>query len=81
MPDQLYLYRYVCQRWWGATSNIQLAQLAESSDPASHLLQHAETITGSKTCHVDLLQKFEISMRVTKTYAAMATLPVSVPEQ
>lgn len=79
MPE-LYLYRYICQRWWGPVSDIQLAQVPDSPEPLRILLRHAEAITGSKTCSIDLLQKFQLSMSVSETYGAMATLPVTAVE-
>jgi hypothetical protein len=76
MPE-LYLYRYICRRWWGPTSDLQLAHLAGGGDPLAVLTKHAETVSGSKTCSVELLQKFQLSMKVVETYGSMATLPIA----
>jgi hypothetical protein len=78
---EVYLYRYICRRWWGPTSDLQMARVPEGADLLSALQVHAEAVCGSKTCNVDILQKFRLSMEVAETYDAMATLPVTQIEE
>lgn len=79
MPE-LYLYRFNCRRWWGTVSDLQLVHLTGDAELLPTLLTHAQAVSGSQTCNVELLQKFELSMKVVETYGSMATLPVTAVE-
>ena len=79
MPE-LYLYRFNCRRWWGTVSDLQLVHLTGDAELLPTLMTHAQAVSGSQTCNVELLQKFELSMKVVETYGSMATLPVTAVE-
>jgi len=40
----------------------------------------AETLTGSQTCEVSLLQKFQMSVQLSEPYAALVQFPLSTTE-
>lgn len=73
----IYLYRYLCRRWWGQVSDLQLVHVPETAEPLLALQQHAMEKSGSQTCSVELLQKFQFSLKVVETYDNLATLPVA----
>lgn len=73
----IYLYRYLCRRWWGPVSDLQLVHVPETTELLPTLQQHAMAMSGSQTCNVELLQKFQLSLKVVETYGNLATLPVS----
>lgn len=75
--SELYLYRFHCRRWWGTVSDLQLVHLNGDAELLPALMAHAQTVSGSQTCNVQLLQKFELSMKAVETYGSMATLPVT----
>ena len=78
----VYLYRSECQRWWGRVQNVRLVQVdtAAGDDPHQAAVADAQFQAGSKTCNVDLLQRFRLIFESTETFQPMvAALPISKP--
>ena len=70
-----YLYHYKCSRWYGeqrGLKNIFVSdQSKENLDVVSLARQDAQKTTGSDTCDVQLLQKFDIVIRPIATYSSL----------
>ena len=73
----IYLSRYLCRRWWGQVSALQMMHVPADAEVLPALQEHAMAASGSQTCSVELLQKFQLSLKVVETYSNLATLPVS----
>ncbi len=76
-----YTYLYNCQRWWGVVTGVRnLAHDGEEADVIQTATEIAETLTGSQTCEVSLLQKFQMSVQLSEPYAALVQFPLSTAE-
>ena len=77
-----YTYLYNCQRWWGVVSCVRnLAHDGEEADVIKTATDIAENLTGSQTCEVSLLQKFQMSVQLSEPYAALVQFPLSTAEK
>lgn len=74
------LYKYSCPRWYGLHSGIKNIAISKTKD--SDLIKNLESIeniaSGSGACKIDLLQKYELTIKNVKNYAGITTIPVSV---
>jgi hypothetical protein len=76
-----YTYLYNCQRWWGVVSGVRnLAHDGEETDVIKKATDIAENLTGSQTCDVSLLQKFQMSVQLSEPYPALVQFPLSTAE-
>ena len=77
-----YTYLFNCQRWWGTVTGVRnLAHNGEEADVIKTATEIAETLTGSQTCEVSLLQKFQMSVQLSEPYAALVQFPLSTAEK
>ena len=77
-----YTYLYNCQRWWGVVTGVRnLAHDGEETDVIKTATDIAENLTGSQTCEVSLLQKFQMSVQLSEPYAALVQFPLSTAEK
>ena len=73
MNYTLYSYKYKCPRWYGyekGVKNIFIKNL-DDSNIKEIATNEANEITGSKNCNIDLLNKFEISIKSIETYPSL----------
>ena len=79
----IYMYKYACPRWWGTAKglrNMNADPDLNEKDVLKVATHDANKFTGSKTCDVSLLQKFHVNITPIKNYAALASIPFSVPK-
>ena len=76
-----YTYLYNCQRWYGVVTGVRnLAHNGKEEDVIKTATDIAETLTGSQTCEVSLLQKFQMSVQLSEPYPALVQFPLSTAE-
>jgi len=74
----VFTYSYDCPRWYGrnqGTRNLYLDPMS-TTEPIEAAKKDAQTISGSQTCDVHLIQKFRLAIEHVETYPAMATTPM-----
>jgi hypothetical protein len=57
-----------------------LAHDGEETDVIKKATDIAENLTGSQTCDVSLLQKFQMSVQLSEPYPALVQFPLSTAE-
>ena len=77
----IYLYRYLCRRWWGDVHDVKYLQVARNADVDHEVMRDAQETSGSKTCDVALLQHFQVCFKSAETYAPAAMFPVASERQ
>ena len=76
-----YTYLYNCQRWYGVVTGVRnLAYNGKEEDVIKTATDIVETLTGSQTCEVSLLQKFQMSVQLSEPYPALVQFPLSTTE-
>ena len=79
----IYMYKYACPRWWGTITGLRNMN-AESGLDEKEVIKIAKSDankhTGSYSCDISLLQKFQVSITPIKNYAALTSIPFSVPK-
>lgn len=73
------LYKYSCPRWYGNLSGLKNISIDKelSDDTLTSNLTKIENInTGSKTCKIDLIQKYELIINNVHNYQGISTIPV-----
>ena len=72
-----YMYKAVCPRWYGYHSNIRHLVVTKNTRE-SEVKKMAQTtsneITGSKSCNIQLLQKYHMLIEAKKSYPALTGL-------
>ena len=77
------MYKYSCPRWWGTLQGLRNMNADNGLDDKAVIeIAHADAnkYTGSKNCDISLLQKFHVSITPIKNYAALTSIPFSVPK-
>lgn len=65
----------------GVVSGVRnLAHDGEETDVIKKATDIAENLTGSQTCDVSLLQKFQMSVQLSEPYPALVQFPLSTAE-
>jgi hypothetical protein len=75
------LYRYSCPRWYGTVKgirNISIENKEDSQELINNLENLENTYSGSKTCKIDLLQKYRLSITNVENYSGITTIPVKI---
>ena len=78
----VYMYKYNCPRWWGYSQglrNMNTGNITSEDEVVELAKQDANNYTGSKSCNISLLQKFHVTMKSVKNYAALTGIPFSTP--
>jgi len=71
------MYKSLCPRWYGVENNIRHIVVAKDTTELNvkqQAKQMANTITGSKTCDIQLIQKYHMIIQPKKSYAALTHL-------
>ena len=77
-----YTYLYNCQRWYGTVTGVRnLAHNGIDADVIKTATEIAENLTGSQSCEVSLLQKFQMSVQLSQPYPALVQFPLSTAEK
>ena len=72
-----YMYKSSCSRWWATQNDIRhivVAKDTKEEDVKEQAKQTANTLTGSKTCDIQLIQKYHMIIQPKKSYAALTHL-------
>ena len=72
-----YMHKATCPRWYGIEQNIQhivIAKDTKEEEVKEQAKQTANTLTGSKTCNIQLIQKYHMIIQPKKSYAALTHL-------
>ena len=72
-----YMYKSLCPRWYGVENNIRHIVVAKDTTEQNvkqQAKQMANAITGSKTCDIQLIQKYHMIIQPKKSYAALTHL-------
>lgn len=74
------LYKYSCPRWYTTYSGVKNIKLQATNEKelVEKLTSIENSYYGSQSCKIDLLQKYELSIRNVKNYAGITTIPVNV---
>lgn len=75
------LYKYTCPRWYANLTGIKNISNTEDDlddEKLIHRLTKIENMkSGSKTCKIDLLQKYELTIKNVYNYRGITTIPVN----
>ena len=72
-----YMYKATCPRWYAIQNDIRhivVAKDTEEEDVKEQAKQTANALTGSKTCNIQLIQKYHMIIQPKKSYAALTHL-------
>lgn len=72
-----YMYKSSCPRWYGIENDIRhivVSKDTKEEKVKEQAKQTANTLTGSKTCSVQLIQKYHMIIQPKKSYAALTHL-------
>lgn len=72
----MYTYSYLCTRWYGSLSGVRNIYMEGDMAPEIAATKDAELISGSKTCDIQLLQRFRMVVSDVETFPAMAAQPL-----
>ena len=78
LEADIYLYKYICPRWYG--NNTGLKNMIVSNKMCEkkviELVQKKANLdSGSKTCDIFLLQKFNAIIKPSQSYSDLASIP------
>ena len=71
------MYKSSCPRWYALQNDIRhivVAKDTKEEDVKEQAKQTANTLTGSKTCNIQLIQKYHMIIQPKKSYAALTHL-------
>ena len=74
------LYKYSCPRWYGninGIKNISIDNNSEADEIKKQLTEIENKNSGSKTCKIDLLQKYELSVKNIYNYSGITSIPIN----
>ena len=77
------MYKYTCPRWYGMVTgvgNIYSPPDTDENKVIDAAVRTANSLSGSKTCKVHLLQQFELVIKSVKNHAGLASIPVVVED-
>ena len=72
-----YMYKSSCPRWYAIQNDIRhivVSKDTKEEDVKEQAKQTANTLTGSKTCNIQLIQKYHMIIQPKKSYAALTHL-------
>ncbi len=72
-----YMYKSSCPRWYAIQNDIRhivVAKDTKEENVKEEAKQTANTLTGSKTCNIQLIQKYHMIIQPKKSYAALTHL-------
>ena len=86
-----YMYKSTCPRWYGIENYIRHIVVSKDTSETNvkqQAKQMANTFTGSKTCDIQLIQKYHMIIQPKKSYAALTHLtfhgqngPYTIPSE
>ena len=75
------MYKFKSEKWYGhkeGLRNIHAEHTTSESDIEKLALTDAELFAKSDNCEIALLQKFFVTVKPIKNYAALASIPFTV---
>jgi len=72
-----YMYKSSCPRWYGIQNDIRhivVTKDTKEEDVKEQAKLTANGLTGSKTCNIQLIQKYHMIIQPKKSYAALTHL-------
>jgi hypothetical protein len=72
-----YMYKSSCPRWYGSENDIHhivVSKDAGEEEVKEQAKQTANQLSGSKTCNIQLIQKYHMIIQPKKSYAALTHL-------
>lgn len=76
-----YMYKFKCEKWYGfkeGLRNIHAENNTDEIDVEELARNDAKSFANSGNCDVALLQKFFVTVKPVKNYAALASIPFTV---
>ena len=73
-----YMYKYICNRWYGKTSDVRYLGVKESTpinQVKQQMTEHAKNISGSGTCNIFMLQKFHLIVKPVESFPSFTSCP------
>ena len=77
MNFNLYSYKYNCPRWYGTLQGVKNLYINKKEKELSHeqvikmAKNQSNTFSGSNSCSVTLLNKFDVSIKSVETYPSL----------
>ena len=73
MNFDLYSYKYSCPRWYGTLEGVNNLYIKKNNEKDVNKIatKEANRLSGSKTCSISLLNKFEVSIKSIETYPSL----------
>tara|TARA_B100001559_G_C16476024_1_gene611428 strand:- start:377 stop:631 length:255 start_codon:yes stop_codon:yes gene_type:complete len=71
-----FTYSYHCRRWYGSVHGVRNIYVEGDMSPEKAAKRDAEFVSGSKTCDIQLLQRFRMMVSDVETFPAMAAQPL-----
>jgi len=71
------MYKSSCPRWYAIQNDIRhivVAKDTKEENVKEQAKQTANTLTGSKSCNIQLIQKYHMIIQPKKSYAALTHL-------
>jgi hypothetical protein len=72
----VFTYSFDCQRWYGSVQGVRNIYVEGDVPPEKAAKKDAEFVSGSKTCDIQLLQRFRMLVSDVETFPAMAAQPL-----
>jgi hypothetical protein len=77
------MYSYECKKWFRNVKGIRNYYIDENNDKdikliENYVLEDIESNTNSKHCKIEILQKFNITIKPLEMYASMVKFPSSI---
>jgi hypothetical protein len=72
-----YMYKYSCPRWYGTENDIKHIVVPENTSESKVIYQAkniSNYLTGSKSCHIRLIQKYHMLIKPTKSYPSLTQM-------
>ena len=80
MNFSLYSYKYSCPRWYGNVEGINNIYVNKNK-PIKYIhkmaIKEANKLSGSKTCNINLLNKFEVAIKSVETYPSLTGIDLN----
>ena len=77
----IYMYQYKCPRWYRTITgfrNLYVEEKKNETEVIDIAKQESNKLSGSKSCSVNLLQKFNVLIKPIKNYPALVSIPLTL---
>jgi len=79
MNFDLYSYKFSCPRWYGDVEGVNNIYVKKDTkkDIKKIAIKESNQLSGSKTCSISLLNKFEVSIKSIETYPSLTGIDLT----